>query len=160
MSSSAPWPLLQVPERGRGMIVAMVEVTVAAKQIGNRRVLAPAMPLELEGGPCTLSELLARVVADEVAVYEERRSDRALLRVLTEDEVRRGVALGGVDLGGRDLPAAPPVAVAIERAVEAFTDGLYFVFIDDQQIESLDDMVHLREGSQILFVRLVALAGG
>ncbi len=49
---------------------------------------------------------------------------------------------------------------AADRAREAFDDGLYFMFVDDRQVESLDEVLMLRDGSRLLFVRLVALAGG
>jgi hypothetical protein len=140
----------------------MIGVMVGAKQIGNRRVLAPPTRLDVDArdGRISLRTLITSVVIDEVDGYESRRDNRALLRVLTEDEVRDGLDRGTVDLGGRELPSAPTAPVAIERALEAFGDGLYFVFVDDTQIESLDAEIVVREGSHVLFIRLVALAGG
>lgn len=44
--------------------------------------------------------------------------------------------------------------------MQAFQDGLYFVFVDDVQIEALEHGLELREDSQILFLRLTALVGG
>jgi hypothetical protein len=37
---------------------------------------------------------------------------------------------------------------------------LYFVFLDDEQIESLDAGVKVDSGSQLMFLRLVPLVGG
>jgi len=52
----------------------------------------------------------------------------------------------------------PERAVAI--AVEAFQDGLYFIFIDGVQQKELDREVVVRPDSRVTFLRLVALAGG
>jgi hypothetical protein len=50
--------------------------------------------------------------------------------------------------------------VAVAVALQAFEDGLYFVFLDGQQQEDLDAEVRLRPDSTLTFIRLVALAGG
>jgi hypothetical protein len=49
---------------------------------------------------------------------------------------------------------------AISMALQAFEHGLYYVFIDNVQYEDLNQTVFLAEDSHIMFVRLIALAGG
>ena len=46
------------------------------------------------------------------------------------------------------------------RAIEAFTRNGFFVLVDDQQLESLDDEIFVRPGTAISFVKLVPLVGG
>lgn len=108
----------------------------------------------------TLRNLLAEIVRAEVAGFEARQRQRRLLQMLTPAEIRLGVEQGKIDLGGSDLAQDVGVEQAIETAIQAFEDGLYFVFIDDQQQENLDDVVTLKSNSQLLFLRLVALVGG
>jgi hypothetical protein len=64
--------------------------------------------------------------------------------------------------GGREdiVPSHIDAAEALQTALEAFDDGLYFVFIDDEQVEELDAPIRLRSDSSVTFLRLVALAGG
>ena len=63
-------------------------------------------------------------------------------------------------MGGEDLQQSVDEERAVEAAFSTFRDGLYFVFIDDVQVESLDAPVSLRPESELLFLRLVPLAGG
>lgn len=83
-----------------------------------------------------------------------------MVQVLTEPEISQGAATGKVDSGGRGLIQEVDADLAVETALEAFGDGLYFVFIDGSQQSGLDAAVTLRENSTVTFVRLVALAGG
>lgn len=108
----------------------------------------------------SLRELLSHIVRVEVEQFRDRQADQKLLHVLTPAAIDRGVASGKVVLGDRDWEQEVDVQEAIATALQAFSDGLYFVFIDDKQYEHLDAEVKLSERSHILFLRLVALAGG
>jgi hypothetical protein len=44
--------------------------------------------------------------------------------------------------------------------LQAFEDGLYFVFIDEVQQTNLDSEVFLKANSKVIFLRLTALVGG
>ncbi|MVN85272.1 hypothetical protein GO986_00610 [Deinococcus sp. HMF7620] len=83
-----------------------------------------------------------------------------MLRVLTERDLTEGA------LGGRVAvaPQAPGGTVtpedAVRTALTAFGDGLYYVFLDEEQLESLQAPLTLRPDSTLLLVRLTALAGG
>ena len=73
---------------------------------------------------------------------------------------RQGLDAGAIRHGGVDEAATVSVEEATRTALLAFTDGLYQVFIDDDQIEELDQRVRVRHRSRLTFLRLVALAGG
>jgi hypothetical protein len=49
---------------------------------------------------------------------------------------------------------------SIKTALQAFEDGLYYVFLDNTQLEALDQDILVSNESRLLFVRLVALVGG
>ncbi len=108
----------------------------------------------------TLRNLLTQIVRSEVTSFEERQRQRRLFQVLTPKQISLDLEQGKVDLGGSDLAQAVDVDQAIAAALQAFADGLYFVFLDDQQQENLDDLVTLRPDSQLMFLRLVPLVGG
>jgi hypothetical protein len=65
-------------------------------------------------------------------------------------------------MGGLDdrLPTEVNEDAAVTTALQAFTDGLYFVFLDDVQQQDLDAEVLVRPESRLTFIRLVALPGG
>lgn len=130
---------------------------VETSTTGRRSSAAYESPL---AGAMTLRELVDGLVRAEVAAYEQRRADRVLARTLSPAEIAGGAARGKVDSGGRRAPAAPPPDEAVATALEAFDDGLWFVFVDGRRLDALDDLVDVRDDTTVRFVRLVALAGG
>lgn len=143
-------------------------LTVETKVLGQRRPALPAVDVELAphretGNVQTLRELLTAVVTHEVEAFDERQERRRLTRVLLPEEIERGAERGKIDMGGHtETPDVEAVtaAEAVATALQAYEDRLYLVFVDDQQVQSLDAPVDLHEGSRLLFVRLVALIGG
>ncbi|WP_116949932.1 hypothetical protein [Jiangella endophytica] len=132
---------------------------VETKVVGRPTELVERQ-LTLPSGAMTLGMLLAELVRVEVDGYTRRRADDRVLRVLTPADLARGLTAGRVASGGRTVPAAPPLAEAVERALTAFADGLYFVFLDGVPLDDLDAPVSPAPESRLLLVRLVALAGG
>jgi hypothetical protein len=107
-----------------------------------------------------LRELIAAVVTHEVQAFRERQEERKLALVLSPEQIEQGVVQGKIDLGERDLQQTVIASDAIKTALQAFEDGLYYVFLNDTQLEVLDEDVIVSHDNRMLFVRLVALAGG
>lgn len=148
---------------------APLTLTIEAQVLGQRRPAMPAWnmtltPAAASAAGLTLRELLALVVRQEVAAFAQRQEQRRLARVLLPDDIARGAARGKVALGGdvegRDAAQSVDVEEAVATALQAFADGFYFVFLDGRQLQHLDDVVALREGGHLRFVRLMPLAGG
>lgn len=140
-------------------------LVVEAKQVGQRRPLLPAwhvpLPPERVTNPSlTLRDLITLIVHEEVRAFRERQEERRLIRVLTAAQIEQGAAAGKVDPGQRDLQQEVNAGQAVTVALQAFENGLYYVFVDDEHHTALDSTIYLQPDSHVLFVRLVALAGG
>jgi len=134
---------------------------IEAKVAGGRRSLFEPAELDWpEARTLTLGELITSVVREEVADFRDRQAANRLVRVLTEQELADGVVRGKIASGGSDLDQDVEPDAAVATALEAFTDGLYFVFVDNAQVEDLSAEVTINPASTLLFVRLVPLAGG
>ena len=48
---------------------------------------------------------------------------------------------------------------ALDTAYLAFEDGLYCIFINDEQTEKLEDNLALKDGDVLTFIKLTMLAG-
>lgn len=131
---------------------------VQTKIVGSRDT--ESLDLAAPAALGSLRDLLAVLVRHELAAYEQRRTASKTLRVLTPADLVRGVETGTYGRERRAVPAPPAEPEAIARAEEAFADGLFFVFLDDVQIEDLDHPLQVRPDSTVRLVRLVALAGG
>jgi hypothetical protein len=139
---------------------------VQGKSLGQKRPLFAdfSVPLAFPGGENSLPPLrdvIAAIVGDQVRQFQDRQSQRQFLRVLTQRDIAEGAERGKIEVGASDVPLQPvdPEA-AVETALVAFQDGLYFVIVDECQIQQLDDPVAIRPDSQITFIRLTLLAGG
>ena len=138
-----------------------VAIRVEAVVVGRRRagVGEQVLTVTLEPEP-TLRDLVSAVMRVEIAAFERRREERSFVRVLTERALAEGLEAGAVRSGGIDDAATVDPDAALATALLAFEDGLYQVYVDDEEIESLDQRVSVHDGTKLMFLRLVALAGG
>jgi hypothetical protein len=147
-------------------------IRVEARMIGKRKTpgapwyvaLPPAFVQEARENerPPLLGDLIAHIVRAEVGAFRERQEERRLLRFLSPQEINDGASKGKIAPPGEtEIPA---VAIneqdAIDVALQAFTDGIYLVFLDGQAQRNLTDPIQLNAASSLLFIRLVALVGG
>ncbi|WP_020472504.1 hypothetical protein [Zavarzinella formosa] len=138
--------------------------TISGQALGRRKPLfadyAVPLPATANSGSFTLRDLLAHVVSSEVAAFRDRQEERKLLKALSAAQIADGVAKGKVDMGGWDLEQTVDEPVAIATAIEAFTDGLFLVVLDGEEIKQIDQRISVTPESRITFVRLAMLAGG
>jgi hypothetical protein len=138
-----------------------MNLNMTLKQLGRKKALTtrnynlgnfPSQP--------TLTQLIERIVTLEVNAFRERQTDNQFLRALTETQLLEAAQTGKISLGGQEFTQEVNTDEAIQTAVQAFQDGLYYVFNGETQIEYLTDVVNLELRQDIMFLRLVALVGG
>jgi hypothetical protein len=141
-------------------------VTVTGKSLGQRQKLfadfsIPIEPERGEEGGLTLRQLLTRIVTEQVKQFKERQEGRQFLRALTERQIADAAENGKIESGESEVGRQKvDVEQSIAVAHEAFEDGLFFVVIDDEQVEKIDQQVYLKPDSRVTFIRLTPLAGG
>jgi hypothetical protein len=141
-------------------------VTVEAKVVGQKKPLFTGWrtPIPNRDGstPITLRDLITAIVLKEVEAFKQRQEQRRLEQIFTAEQIQQGAERGRINIGGREdfTPQEVDEQAAVGAALQAFEDGLYYVFLDDAQQESLDQQVFVGDDSRVLFVRLIALAGG
>jgi hypothetical protein len=135
-------------------------LTISGKVLGKNQNLFTTWQMDLPAQSSTLEELLTQIVTTEVSAFQARQADRRLTKVLGLLDIEAGAAVGKISSGGSELDQAVDVTGAIENALQAFKDGFYLVFIDDEQQEDLTAIVDLMANSELLFLRLTPLVGG
>ena len=141
-------------------------LTIETRAAGRRHDLIPQWRIPLPrdwlagGEPLTLRDLITRIARSETLAFRARQREQSLVRVLTERNLAEQLERGRVDSGGRTLRQRVDDDEAVANAVQAFEDGLYYVFIDGTQYERLDEPVVVDGDSRITFLRLIPLAGG
>lgn len=140
------------------MLPAMVDIEVRGRVPGRPGDDLPAVLVRLADDRATARELIGRAVREQVRelAADAARCHRALDRqYLSEGEIRAQAATGAV----RPRPAPDP-AEAVARAHRAFARGTFTIVSGGRQVTDLDEVVALRLGEPVVFLRLVPLAGG
>jgi hypothetical protein len=110
--------------------------------------------IEIEDLSITAQELIEKRVTHEIENYNHKLPDYFNGLVEPSDAER---TLNGFKL-------KPKQIIDIEKqvyvALEAFQKNSFFVLVDNQQLEELDQRVHLNSQSTISFVKLTPLIGG
>ena len=129
--------------------------------MGRRGPSFAPLELEQEAPFGSMHDLLAAIVRDQVAGFQARKEEVRLLRVLTERAIEQGAETGKLAFGDQ-LPDERSVNAddAVAAAVTAFEDGFFYMFVNEVQVERLDQAVLPREVTDVLFIRLTPLAGG
>jgi len=141
-------------------------ISVTGKSLGQKQKLfadfsIPAPPDVGGEGGLTLRDLISRIVTEQVKLFKDRQEQRQFLRALTEKQIADAAEKGKIESGGSEVGKQQvDVEEAIGVAHEAFEDGLYFVVVDDEQVEKIDQQLYLQPDSRVTFIRLTPLAGG
>ncbi|GGX84291.1 hypothetical protein [Streptomyces anandii] len=116
----------------------------------------PLSEWEVTGLPerMTVRELIRLRVREEVARHNARPTNRFNGLVRPDD--------AETDLNGYRLPEPRPIdwQRQAEIAEKAFLTNGFFILTADRQVEALDEPVDLTTDSNLVFIKLFALAGG
>jgi hypothetical protein len=139
----------------------MVDVEVRSRVTGTSEGLPPVL-VRLAGESTTARELIRRAVEEQIrlAGAEAARCRRALARqFLSDDDVRAQAATGVIRMPSGPVSPSDP-GEEVTRAQRAFSRGTFVMFNGGRQVIGLDEPITVRLGEPVVFLRLVALAGG
>jgi hypothetical protein len=139
-----------------------MQIRFTVKQLAKKKPFINALSLEIAGNyhtSYTLSELLTSIVTQQVEVFNQQRNEKSLFTFFQENELEKEAETGKVRFGAIYNETHANLDKAIETVLLAFYDGLIAVFIDDTQIEKLEDLVVIDENTSFTFVRLTFLVG-
>ncbi|MFI6281291.1 hypothetical protein [Streptomyces sp. NPDC050988] len=110
--------------------------------------------LEIAEERLALRELIRRRVFQEVAEFNARTPEvfQGLVQPKDTERVLNGYALR--------TPRRIDPEVQSELALKAFAGNGFLVLVGDRQFTDLDEEIELRLGTEVTFLKLVALVGG
>ena len=108
----------------------------------------------------TLRELIASVVQAEVDSYNQKYHQNRLSPVLTFDDIEQGKVDGKIGFSDKSSYPIVDSQKEVEKAEKAFQRDHYYVFVDDVQVNDLDDEIVLKSNTKVSFLRLTPLVGG
>jgi hypothetical protein len=137
----------------------MKTLFVQIKQIGKRKPVIEKESLEIPESIATLRALLEHIVCERIATFNEKNEEGDWTRYLTGFDLATTAESGKVGFDTRYNVKKQDVGKAVEAALLAFEDGLFRVFLDDNELESLGDTVDFPKNCLLTFVRLTMLSG-
>lgn len=132
-------------------------LTLQLKRLGKKKI--HLLEFEIEKQPQTLKELIEQCVKSEVKRYNEKREEIKLMSFLSPKDIQEQSETGKIGFGDLENRELAQVDEAIANALLAFEDGLFVVFVDDEEIKSFEQSIALKPDSVIAFIRLTFLTG-
>ncbi len=117
------------------------------------------LPLEFPTERTTVREMIRARVYQEVQDFN-RKQDEQVFRGLVQPTDAERVLNGSRPEYRLKQHRALDWKAQFERALDAFARNGYFILVNDQQAESLDQEFEIGHGTQISFVKLTPLVGG
>lgn len=131
-----------------------MKVNIAIKSISKTRNIETKL-YEISDSILTLKDLIQNIVEIEVNNYEKDS-----FKSLSQNEINLMVDQGKIAFGFKyreDSPVDKNEAKGI--AIDAFKDGIFHIFLNNDNIENLEDEISLHENDTIAFIRLTMLSG-
>lgn len=135
-----------------------MNIFVKVKKSGSRKELAQK-ELQLPDSLITLRGLIECIVEQEIRAYIDRKQQHTVYRYLTEQQLISAAETGKIGFGHIANEHIPDEQQAVERAWLAYEDGLYRVFLREQELQQLDESIQLNEGDLLTFIRFTMLTG-
>ena len=134
-----------------------MKIIVNVKGLSRKKVIHQE-EVELINKISTTKDLITELVKINVEKFNKKIDDKNILSIMTNEYIAEAVRAGkiGDEVHG-DKKAN--LEKALDTAYLAFEDGLYCIFINDEQSEKLDDNLSLKDGDILTFIRLTMLAG-
>ena len=132
---------------------------IKIKQLSKRRAVLEKQLFEIEDLPekATLRDFITAVATQQVEAYNAKKHEQNVLPFLTSEQIEDGAAVGKVGFGAIYGEEKANVEKAIVNAIIAFEDGLYKIFINDNEVQHIDNEVFINKESVVMFLRLTLL---
>ena len=134
-----------------------MKIIINVKGLSRKKVIHQE-EMELKNKISTTKDLIAELVKINVEKFNKKIDDKNILSIITNENIAKDARIGkiGDEVHG-DKKAN--LEKALDTAYLAFEDGLYCIFINDEQSEKLDDSLNLKDGDILTLIRLTMLAG-
>ena len=134
-----------------------MQLTLQLKRLGKKKV--KNVPFTLAETPQTLEDLLIACVKNQVAAFNNKRLAVNVIGFLSPSEIQDQATSGKVDFGDLANKNLANEKEAIDNVRIAFKDGLFLVFIDDEEVTDLQAPLQLTSQSVVAFIRMTFLVG-
>ena len=137
-------------------------ITVSMKQLGKKRNKIDGEKFFLAEKPETVEELIRGSVRTCVEAYNQRflKGENAEnVKPLSAEAVENMSEIGKIAFGINYGEKMADEASAAENALQAYEDGLFRIFIGENEAGELSSGINISEGEMVTFIKLTMLTG-
>lgn len=136
-----------------------MNIFVNLKQLGKRRNIIDKQLYFLGNKPATVEQLIENFVTVCVKDFNDRTDNKKIIAYLSKEEISNHAEVGKISFNEDHRGDKQDLDKAIENALQSYEDGLFRIFIDDNEVGKLHDEIEISENSTLTFIRLTMLAG-
>jgi hypothetical protein len=134
-------------------------IYISLKSIGKRKNFITTKEVELTNVPDSLRSLITEIVKTNVRQFNSNPAEVPIVNYLSNTEIEQGASSGKVGFGITYSNNKVNQTEALITAIQAFEDGFYRVFLNDEEVAQLDAPLKVNDGDVVVFIRLTMLAG-
>lgn len=135
----------------------MKTISLKLKKLGKRKI--KTITININEPIKKLEDLLSACVKNEVKQYNELRTNTNLISFLSNSSINDQAESGKVGFGDLNNTQMANLDKSLKIVLQGFIDGLFVVFINNEEVKSLDQEINLDETSSVTFLRLSFLTG-
>jgi len=141
-----------------------MEIKVTVKQLGKKHPILSEQKIDIEYQDTDISveKLLQLIVQQQVETFNAKSfelEEQDYAKIPMENYLNILTDTGKAGFGSIYNQKEADLQKAQENAVQAFEDGMFAVFYNDEQLESLTQIIDLSLQHTFVFIRLTFLAG-
>ena len=135
----------------------MKTLTLKIKKLGKRKV--NLIEIQISDPINSLKDLLKACVKSEVKKFNTGKTEINLITFLAPKAIKEQSKNGKVSFGDSENNNLADLEKSIATILQGFQDGLFVVFIGEDEIKNLDQEITLDNSLPITFLRLSFLTG-
>ncbi|KAA5821376.1 hypothetical protein FPF71_15980 [Algibacter amylolyticus] len=135
----------------------MQEFFINLKRLGKKKIYTETIQLDFKIND--LKDLLVACVSSKIKDYNSKRENNQLLSFLTPSQIQEQSETGKIGFGDIANYNLADEQASIETAIQAYKDGMFLVFINDEEITDLNENISLTPDTNITFLRMTFLTG-
>ena len=136
-----------------------MQIRLNVKGASRRKAAVVQQVREYPDRQMSVEEFLSETVRQNVKEYNDRKDAGEILRLFSVERLEEMAESGKVSYGSVIDDRRAEEAEAVRTALQCFEDGMVALFADGARYSELVQVIPLREGSEVTFVRLTFLAG-
>lgn len=131
-----------------------MEIYIIKKKLGSRKELG-RNPVEIDETANTLGTLLYILTQKGLTEAQTLKENYAL----SDSDIAAQAEEGRIRFAENYGENHDTIAKAMERTKQAYDDGLFRVFINDEEVTEWNAPITLCQGTEVIFLRLTMLTG-